>query len=87
MYEYLLQQYFVSSNYLKSLKMPLNYLAKQKKPTSSPRDMEQAIEELNDGKSLNTFAEKYALSIATLHRHLQMRFTSLKKRKTNNTMC
>lgn len=52
--------------------MPRNYIAKGKKSTPNPRDMEEAIAELKKGKSLRKVAEKYSLSTTTLHRHLKM---------------
>lgn len=60
--------------------MQRNYLAKRIKPTFNPRDMDQAIEEFKNGKSLSIVTEKYFLSTITLNRHLKTG-NQLKKRR------
>lgn len=52
--------------------MPRNYPSKQKKSIPNPHDIEKALEELKSGKSLRKCAEKYSLSVTTLHRHLKL---------------
>lgn len=52
--------------------MPRNYASIRKKSTPNPSDMEKALEEVKNGKSLRKCAEKYSLSVTTLHRHLKL---------------
>lgn len=71
--------------------MPRKYIpvGLQKKSAPNATDIEKALEELKNGtyKSLRKCAEKYNLSLTTLHRHLKLGNNVKKKMWTDSSQC